>query len=131
MSADFIKMISEVHTKRFNAHVQTLARDKTPCGIFFGFVLVPANVAAHVQGLRSWGINLSCVIVLADVQANALRKFVDVPVITLEDFPRFGEKNFPVKPQKIFLTTLQNLAFADYFSRHGMEVLTYSNDGMF
>ncbi|MBR3497946.1 MAG: FkbM family methyltransferase [Selenomonadaceae bacterium] len=132
MSADFIKMVSEVHTERFNAHIQTLARDKTPCGIFFGFVLVPANVAAHVQGIRDRGINLSCVIVLADVQANALRKFVDVPVITLEDFPRFGEENFPAKPKEIFnVTGLHDAAFVPFFARHGMEVLTHSDDGQF
>ena len=132
MSADFIKMVSEIHTERFQAHVQALARDKTPCGIFFGFVLVPADVAYHVQGLRSWGINLSCVIVLADVQANALKKFVDVPVITLEDFPRFGEENFPAKPKEIFgINGLHDAAFVPFFARHGMEVLTHSDDGQF
>jgi len=132
LSADFIKMVSELHTERFNAHVQALAKDKTPCGIFFGFVLVPAHVAANVNALRSWGINLSCVIVLADVQANALRKFVDAPVITLEDFPRFGEENFPVKPKEIFgINGLHDTAFVPFFARHGMEVLTYSNDERF
>ena len=132
MSADFIKTVSELHTERFQAHVQVLARDKTPCGIFFGFVLVPAQVAYHVQGIRSWGINLSCVIVLADVQANALRKFVDAPVITLEDFPRFGEENFPAKPKEIFnVTGLHDAAFVPFFARHGMEVLTHSDDGRF
>lgn len=131
MSADFIKMISELHTERFQAHVQALARDKTPCGIFFGFVLVPAHVAANVNALRSWGINLSCVIVLADVQANALRKFVDAPVITLEDFPRFGEENFPAKPKEIFSLNVSDTTFVPFFARHGMEVLTYSDDGQF
>ena len=132
MSADFIKMISEVHTERFQAHVQILARDKTPCGIFFGFVLVPSDAVNRIQWLQAAGINLSCLIVLADVQANALRKFVDVPVITLEDFPRFGEENFPAKPQKVFnITILHDLVFVPFFARHGMEVLTYSDDSKF
>ena len=127
MSADFIKMVSELHTERFQAHVQTLVRDKTPCGIFFGFGVIPAQV----QGIRSWGINLSCIIVLADGQANALKKFVDVPVITLRDFPRFGEENFPAKPKEIFSLNGSDTAFIPFFARHGMEVLTYSDDGRF
>lgn len=124
-------MIADVHAEKFDAHLAELANKKTPCGIFFGFEVVPRDVIDKVQWLRKRGINFSCVIVLADVQADALKKFVDVPVITLEDFPRFGEKNFPTKPQEIFLMTLQNLAFTDYFSRHGMEVLTHSDDGIF
>ena len=132
MSAEFIKMISELHLERFNAHIQKLANDKTPCGIFFGFVVVPSNVVTCVQNFRNRGINLSCVIVLADVQANTLRKFINVPVITLEDFPSFGEENFPVKPQKVFSSGgLKDLAFTDYFTRYGMEVLMYSDDGQF
>ena len=131
MSAEFIKMISDVQFERFNAHLGDLATNNTPCGLFYGFEVVPSQVVARVKNLRDIKINLSCVIVLADVQANALRKFVDVPVITLEDFPRFGEENFPVKPQEIFLLELKNLAFTDYFTRHGMEVVTYSSDALF
>lgn len=132
MSAEFIKMISELHLERFNAHIQKLANDKTPCGIFFGFVVVPSNVVTCVQNFRNRGINLSCVIVLADVQANTLRKFINVPVITLEDFPSFGEENFPVKPQKVFSSGgLKDLAFTDYFTRYDMEILMYSDDGQF
>ena len=132
MTAEFIKMISDLHKERFNGHIQNLAQDKTPCGIFSGFEVVPSNIANHIQALRGRGINFSCVIVLADVQANALRKFVDLPVITLEDFPRFGEENFPVKPQEIFfVTNLQGLGFVPYFTNHGMEVLTQSDDGQF
>ena len=132
MSKEFIKMVSELSFERFNAHVASLAEEKIPCGIFFGFVLVPAQVAEKIQWLRAAGVNLSCVIVLADVQADALRKFVDVPVITLEDFPRLGEENFPAKPQEIFGTgILGDSAFIPFFARHGMDTLVYSDDGMF
>ncbi|MBQ6298000.1 MAG: FkbM family methyltransferase [Selenomonadaceae bacterium] len=127
----FIKMISELHTERFNVHITELANKKTPCGIFFGFEVIPRNAIDKVQWLRNSGINLSCVIVLADVQANALRKFVDVPVITLEDFPLFGEKNFPIKPQEIFIKTFQDFPFAQYFINHGIEVLTHADDERF
>ena len=132
MSTEFIKMVAELHTEKFNSHIQKLAHDKTPCGIFFGFEVVPSNVVNIVQALRDRGINFSCVIVLADVQADALRKFIDLPVITLEDFPRFGEENFPVKPQEVFfITNLQDFGFVPYFTSYGMEVLTYSDDGQF
>ena len=130
MSKEFIKMVSELPFERFNAHVANLAEEKIPCGVFFGFS--SGGAAEKIQWLRTAGINLSCVIVLADVQANALRKFVDVPVITLEDFPRLGEENFPAKPQEIFGTgILSDSAFIPFFARHGMDTLVYSDDGMF
>ena len=129
---EFIKVVSELHEERFNVHMQKLSAKKIPCGLFFGFEVVPADVVNNVQGSRNAGINLSCVIVLADVQADALRKFIDVPVITFEDFPRFGEKNFPVKPQEVFiLGGLKSLAFVPYFARNGMESLRGSDDEHF
>ena len=103
MSAEFIKMISEVQFERFNVHLVELSRNKTACGIFFGFVMVPSNAVKNIRTLIEMGLNLTCAVVLADVQANALRKFIDIPVITIEDFQHFGEKNFPAKPREVFL----------------------------
>ena len=97
MNAEFIKLISELRTERFNVHLGDLVKNQTPCGIFFGFKIFPANAAANIQMLLDTGINISCAIVLADVQADALKPLTKIPVITLEDFPRFSEKNFPVK----------------------------------
>ena len=132
MSAEFIKTVEDVHKERFPVHLGNLSREKVPCGIFFGFEVIPRDVIARVKNLRNIKINLSCVIVLADVQAAALRKFVDTPVITLEDFDRFGEKNFPDKPKEIFIPGgLKDCGFAPYFSRYGMETLTGSDDGIF
>lgn len=132
MSASFIKMISELHTERFNMHLAELITNQTPCGIFFGFVMIPSDAASNVQTLLKTGLNVTCAVVLADVQANALRKLVDVPVIALEDFPRFGEENFPVKPQEVF-TTYGGLplVFTSYFARYGMEVLSTSDGEKF
>ena len=70
---------------------------------FFGFDFNPNAIVANIQMLIRNRLNVSCAIVLADVQANALRKLVDVPVIALEDFPRFGEENFPVMPQEVLI----------------------------
>ena len=132
MSAEFIKMVSDLQFERFNAHVAEMVMNRTPCGIFFGFVLTPSAAAADIQSLVKTGLNVTCAVVLADVQANALKKFVDVPVITLEDFPHFGEKNFPIKPQEVFFTgSPKNFAFAPYFMRHRIEVLASSNNNYF
>ena len=127
MSANFIKMISELHAERLSVHFGELVTNRTPCGIFFGFVMIPNKAAEDVQVLLKAGLNVTCAVVLADVQANALRNLVDVPVITLEDFPRFGEENFFVKPQEIFIINLKDFAFTSYFARHGIEVITLSN----
>ena len=132
MSAEFIKMISELHVERFNVHLADMIKNRTSCGIFFGFVMTPGNAAANVQSLTKTGLNVTCAIVLADVQANALRNFVDIPVITLEDFPRFGEGNFPVKPREVFLTYgLKDFAFIPYFEQYGIEILTASDSESF
>lgn len=132
MSANFIKMISELHAERFNVHLAELVTNRTPCGIFFGFVMIPSEAAGNVQRLIKAGVNVTCAVVLADVQANALRNLIEVPVIALEDFPHFGEENFPIKPQEVFMTGGDlGLAFTSYFTRHGIEVITLSDGESF
>ena len=124
MSAEFIKLISDLRSERFNKHVEYLATNQTPVGIFYGFEFIPSDVVTNLQTLVKMGLNVTCVIVLADRQAEVLRNFVDVPVVALEDTSHLGEKNFPVKPQEIFLTAyLLDFAFAQYFTRHGIESL--------
>lgn len=124
LSMEFIEMISYLHDERFNAHLAKLSQNQTPCGIFFDFELIPADAAQKVQVLQNLPLNVTCAIVIADVQVAALQPLVDVPVITLEDFPRFGEENFPVKPQEVFMSEFAY--FAPYFERHGIEVLAPS-----
>ena len=124
MSAEFVKLISDLHTERFNAHLAQLATNQTPVGIFFGFVMKPSDAAKNIQMLKKISLNVNCAIVLADRQTEILRNFIDVPVVALEDISRFGEENFPVKPQEIFLTIkIQDCAFVPYFTRHGIESL--------
>ena len=72
MSMEFIKMISYLHDERFNAHLAKLAQNRTPCGIFFHFGMVPADAAQKVQVLQNLPLNVTCVIVIADVQAAEL-----------------------------------------------------------
>ena len=129
MSADFIKLISDLHSERFNVHLGELVTKKTPVGIFFGFNVIPSNVVANVKTLVNTGFNLTCVVVIADRVADVLKNFVDVPVVALEDISSFGAENFPVKPQEIFIMGyLIDLSFAPYFIRHGIEVLALFNE---
>ena len=131
MSAEFIKLVSDLHSERFNVRLAWLTQNQTPCGIFFGFEVIPSDMAANVQALQKISLNVSCAIVLADVQAAALKNLIDVPIITLEDFEHFGENNFPVKPQEVFIpVTLSDLAFEPYFARHGIEIIApdYAED---
>ena len=128
MSTEFIKLISDLHEERFNAHLASLAQNRTPCGIFFAFEVVPNIAAENIRRLQKISLNVTCAIVLADIQATALKNLVDVPVITLEDFDRFGEENFPVKPHEVFVTTeLNDFAFMPYFERYDIDMLTLSN----
>jgi len=124
MSAEFIKLVSDLHTQRFNEHLAQLVTNQTPVGVFFGFNVIPKIVLSNFQTLVKTGLNVTCVVVLADRQADALKNFVNVPVVALEDVPRLGEANFPVKPQEIFIVeAVKETVFTDYFTRHGIEVI--------
>ena len=133
MSAEFIKMISELHEERFNVHLAKMAQNRTPCGVFSGFDFNPENLAKNIQILVKNGLNVSCAIVITDMQTNALKNIVDVPIITLENFPNFNEENSLVaKPQAVFMThEFKDLSFTQYFARCGIEMLTTSDDEVF
>ena len=125
MSAEFVKLVSDLHTQRYSEHLVQLTTNQTPVAIFFGFEVVPADVAKDIQLFVNAKMNITCVIVLADRQAEVLKNFVDVPVVVLEDISRFGEENFPDKPQEIFLAELmRDRAFTPYFLQHGIEVIS-------
>ena len=125
MSAEFIKLISDLHTECFNMHLDEIITNKTPVGIFYGFEFVPSNVIKNLRSIVKLGINVNCIVVLADRQADVLKNFVNIPVVALEDISHFGEENFPVKPQEVFLIELmKDRAFTPYFLRHGIEVIT-------
>ena len=113
-------MVSDLQFERFNVHLAELVNARTPCGIFFGFAFHPQAAAANIQALVNAGLNVNCAIVLVDIQADALKKLIDVPVITLEELARFNEK-----PQKIFIpNVVKDLAFVPYFEQRGIESIT-------
>lgn len=129
MSTEFIKMIPELQFERFNAHLGELIQTRTPCGMFFGFDYNPNVAAAKVQMLIKNQLNVTCAIVIVDAQADALKNLIGVPIVKLEEFPRLENE---LKPRTIFIfDSLKDLAFVEYFSKHGVEVLTRSDDGRF
>ncbi len=124
MNAEFDKMISDLHSERFNMHLAQLVTNQTPVGIFFGFMLVPNVAAKNIKLLVNMGLNVTCAIVLADRVADALKNFIEVPVVALEDISHFGEENFPVKPREVFIPEIgPDTSFAPYFIRNDIEVL--------
>ena len=133
MSAEFIKMISELHEERFNIHLADIAQNRTPCALFSGFDFNQENMVANINVLIKTGLNVTCAIVIADMQANTLKDFVDVPIITLENFPNFGAKNFPVtKPQEVFImASLKDFVFMPFFTRHEIEMRKISTPERF
>ncbi|MBR4153210.1 MAG: hypothetical protein IKT98_09675 [Selenomonadaceae bacterium] len=125
MSAEFIKMISEVHKERFNVHLSELIKNQTPCGIFFGFDFNPNWAAANVQMLIKTNLNVACVVVISVVQEEPLKSLVEVPIIPLEEIASSNLKT-------IFLFgNLKDFAFTSYFARHGIEVLQKADDSLF
>ena len=120
MSAEFIKMISELHEERFNVHITELIQNRTSCGIFFGFNFNPQAGAATIQSIINVGLNLTSVVVISSVQVEALKDSINVPVLALENF-----HNSEDKPKIIFIieSVIQDTAFATYFARYGMETI--------
>lgn len=127
MSADFIKLISELQFQRFDMYVGGLIREGVPCGAFFGFNVNPNAVKIFAQSLKGAGLNVTCACVIADTPSQSVEmKNVGVPVVALDDFRKFDKKNFRItKPQVMFIPdVVKDLAFAPYFSRHGIESLS-------
>ena len=63
MSADFIRMISEIHSQRYVMQINNLIASKTPCGLFYGFN-VPQNAAEMFISLKNQGLNMTCICVI-------------------------------------------------------------------
>ena len=130
MSANFIKMISELQFQRFNVYLGDLVIDKVPFGIFFGYEVIPKEVKHWVQSFQNTGLNVTCICVIANTPtiANGLQN-IGVPVVSLDEFSSFGKNNFrTIKPQVIYIPdVIKDLAFVPYFSRYGIESISLLN----
>ena len=129
MSAEFIKMVSDVQFERFNVSLLALSQTKAPCGIFFGFHFNAQAIVSNIQYLIQQGLNVTCVIVLVDAQAKLIKDLMDVSVVTLEDLPKL-DKN--LKPQNIFIFSgLKDFAFVPYFTAQGVDSFGQSDVNKF
>ena len=117
MSADFIKMISELHGQRYAVRFQRLIQNKIPCGFLCGFY-VPQNLAEILNQLSGVGVNLTC-ICLVDNPQNLQ---ASIPVLTLDELAT-------KKPAMLFhFDGVYSGAFAEYCRRrYGIERLLFAN----
>lgn len=123
MSAEFIKLVSELHTERFNMRLAELMQKKTPCGVFLGFGFATDSAAANIQMLIKTGLNLTCAIVLVENQINLLKPLTDVPIIKLEEL-----SSQELKPQTVFIPdSIKDTSFTPYFAARDVEVIFLHN----
>ena len=119
MSADFIKMVADLNERRLSQTMQSLAANKTPCGIFFGSE-IPANARQIVDSLKGGGLNLNCICVLTAEYKKFFQAADGEQLVSVEEFP-----TLPVKPKYIFvLLGFFPKMFMDYFGRYGTEMIT-------
>ena len=124
MSASFIKTISELYEQRFNVKMENVIKNRTPCGIFFGFNFNSQVAAENVQIIINSGLNIKCAVVISSVQAEQLKSLINVPVVALDNFPSFEEK-----PKIIFITNDINASvFLPCFARHGIDLFKIYDD---
>ena len=118
MSADFIRMISEIHSQRYINQLQFLIQNKIPCGFLCGFH-IPQNLEGILNQLIDLGINMTC-ICFVDIPKNLK---ANIPIITVEEIP-----NAEVKPAVVFhFDGVYANAFSEYFRRYGIGRLVFSD----
>ena len=124
MSASFIKMVSELQEQRFSVHMAELIKNRTSCGIFFGFSFNPQSAAANVQMLINAGLNINCAVVISPIQAEQLTNLINIPVVALDNFPSFEEK-----PKIIFITNdINDSVFLPCFAQYGIDLFKIYGD---
>ena len=110
MSRDFIDMVSDLNERRFLRTTQSLANNKTPCGIFFA-PGVPSNARQVLNYFKAKGINLNFICVLTMSQKKIIQPDENEILFALEEF-----QNLPRKPKFIFvLERFYGTAFMNYF----------------
>lgn len=124
MSASFIKMVSELYKQRFNVKIENMIKNRTPCGIFFGFNFNSQAAAENVQIIINAGVNIKCAVVISPVQEEQLKNLINVPVVALDNFPSFEEK-----PKAIFIVNdISDAVFLPCFSRYGIDFFKIYDD---
>ena len=123
MSLNFMKMVSDINSRRYLRQMQNLVNAKIPCGFFCGF-RIPPNVKEIVQSVKDYEINLTCIVVPAD-EAKEIFDDFKVPVVTLMELP---ESNVKVSQMLYIGVWLEN-CFTNYFKRYGIDTLPLQDTG--
>ena len=123
MSLNFVKMLSDINSRRYLRQMQNLIGNKIPCGFFSGFK-IPSNVNDIVQSIKNFGINLTCIVVPAD-EAKETFDDSDIPVFTLMELPKSNLKVNHV----LYIGAWLEFCFANYFKRYGIEMLSWQDVG--
>lgn len=132
MSADFIRMISEIHSQRYVMQINNIIAKQIPCGLFYGFA-GSRNIAVNVDALKknvidmkNSGLNIVVLCVLNDSDKEKMGGG-GIPVVTLEEF-----HSFQLKPPSMFcvLSRLDE-SFTEFFARFGVNLSSIGNANQF
>ena len=123
MSLNFMKMVSDIHSRRYLRQIQNLVWAKVPCGIFGG-ITISENFVNLAQQIRNLGINLTCTVVADNNSKSTLEKIV-APVYTLDDVAKGSVNINNIFYEEGFL----NDAFSNFFGRYGIVALPIANLG--
>ena len=121
MSLNFMKMVSDINSRRYLRQMQNLVATKIPCGFFCGFN-ISSNVKEIVQTVKNFGINLSCIFV-PDDEAKEIFADFKIPVVTLMELPKSDVK----VSQMLYIGVWLENCFTNYFKRYGIDTLPLQN----
>ena len=127
MSADFIKLISEIHRERFLVQVQNLIINKIPCGFFTGFNF-QNNAISIANNLRNNGFNVTCICCIDAISDGGGAENLNLPIVSIEDFPKFENKP-PI--MLYFVLEPKDMVFIEYFSKFDIQIFRLVNEEMF
>ena len=86
MSLNFVKMLSDINSRRYLRQMQNLMDNKLPCGFFCGFK-IPSNVNEIVKLIKNFGINLTCIVVPVN-ETKEIFADATISVVTLMEIPK-------------------------------------------
>ena len=107
-------MVSDLNEHRLLRTMQSLAANKTPCGIFFA-PNMPANARQIVDSFKGNGINLNCICALSVEQKKFFQAAAGESLVAAEEFPAL-----PDKPKYIFIL---NIFFPTFTARKILQLV--------
>ena len=122
MSADFIKLITELKNENYSVQVRNVIEQKISCGLFYGFDLPKyENIQQAVTQLKNLGFNLTVFYVATQEQKNFLEQnYRNFPlkIVAVEDLSAQQNKPELVLHFDVFFSP----SFRYYFLGFGMDM---------